>query len=130
VREMMGILRELATWSHTTKIQWLIEWRSVTNGRIMRSRAIVQICLQLNQMNVECQTTLILILVVYDALLAEQYWVGGSKFTPILQSVSRHKSNEVRKKHARFSSLLSVPLVLDWHVGFILIRSLRKVLQD
>ncbi len=41
VREKMGILRELMTWPHTTKIQWLNEWRSVTKGRIMRSRAIV-----------------------------------------------------------------------------------------
>jgi hypothetical protein len=79
----------------------------------MRSRAIVQIHIQLNQMNVKCQTISILILAVYDALLAVQYWVGGIKFTPIPQPVSRHKSKEVQQKHAWFSFLFSVPLVLD-----------------
>ncbi len=94
VREMKGILRELVMWSHITKIQQLNEWRSATKGRIMRSRAIVQIHLQLNQMNGECKITLILIQVVYNALLEVQYWVGRIKFTLIPQPVSRN-SKEV-----------------------------------
>jgi hypothetical protein len=78
----------------------------------MRSRAIVQICLQLNKINGECKTTLILIQVVYNVLLEVQYWVSRIKFTLIPQPVSRN-SKEVQQKHVWFSSLLSVPLVLD-----------------
>ncbi len=39
--------RWLASWG-TTKIEWLNKWCSATKARIMRSRAMVQICLQLN----------------------------------------------------------------------------------
>ncbi len=99
VREMMGILMELETWSHTTKIQWLNKWRSATKGRIMRSRAIDQIFLQLNQRNSECQITSNLIQVDYNALLEVQYWVGRIKFTLIPQQVSTN-SKEVQQKHA------------------------------
>jgi hypothetical protein len=63
----------------------------------MRSRAIVQICLQLNQMNSKCQITSILIQLDYNALLEVQYWVGRIKFTLIPQRVSTN-SNEVQQK--------------------------------
>jgi hypothetical protein len=46
-------------------------------------------CLQLNQLNDECQTELILIQVFYNTLLEVQFWVDEIKFTLIPQSVSR-----------------------------------------
>jgi hypothetical protein len=49
---------------HKNAVNKRVTFSDQAKGRIMRSRAIVQIRLQLNQMNGECQTTLILILVV------------------------------------------------------------------
>ena len=65
---------------------------------------------------------------VYDALLKEQCRVG-EKFSSIPELVSS-KWNEIRHMHTWFSFLLSMPLAQNWNVEFILIGSLRKVLQS
>ena len=94
----------------------------------MRSRTIAKIHLQLNQMNSECQTKLILSQVIYDALLEVQYWVGGISLLSFHNK--SQKTEKKLQKHAWFSSFLSVPLVMEWHAEFILIRCLPKVIHD